>query len=52
LVDILVNIAPHVYGPHIPFNKIGQKTLLVQCLNALYGTMAAVLLYYKKLFKS
>jgi hypothetical protein len=52
LVDILVNIAPHVYGPYISFNKTGQKVLLVQCLNALYGTMVAALLYYKKFVKS
>jgi hypothetical protein len=26
--------------------------LLVQCLNALYGTMVAALLYYKKFVKS
>jgi hypothetical protein len=39
LVYILVNIAPHVYGPYILFNTSGQKVLLVQCLNALYGMM-------------
>jgi hypothetical protein len=52
LVDILVNIAPHVYGLYISFNNSGQKVLLVQCLNALYGTMVAALLYYKKFLKS
>jgi hypothetical protein len=51
LVDILVNIAPHVYGPYILLNKSGQKVLLVQCLNAFYGTMVAALLYYKKFVK-
>jgi hypothetical protein len=51
-VDILVNIAPHVYGPYISFNKSGQKALLVQYLNALYGTMVAALLYYRKFVKS
>ncbi len=35
LVDILVNIAPHVYGPYVLFSKIGQKILLLQCFNAL-----------------
>ncbi len=29
LVDILVNIAPHVYGPYVLLNKSGQKLLLV-----------------------
>jgi hypothetical protein len=35
LVGNLVNIAPHVHGLYILFNKSGQKVLLVQCLNAL-----------------
>jgi hypothetical protein len=56
LVDILVN-TPHVYSPYVSFNKSGQKVLLqkvllVQCLNALYGTMVAALLYYTKFVKS
>jgi hypothetical protein len=29
LVDNLVNIAPHIYGPYVLFNKSGQKVLLV-----------------------
>ncbi len=36
LVDILVSIAPDVYGPYVSTNKAGQKVLLVQCLNAVY----------------
>jgi hypothetical protein len=52
LVDILVRIAPDVYGPYVSINKAGQKVLLVQCLNAVYRTMVAALLYYKKFVKS
>ncbi len=52
LVDILVSIAPEVYGPYVSTNKSGQKLLLVQCLNAVYGTMVVALLYYKKFVKS
>ncbi len=52
LVDILVSIAPDVYGPYMSTNKAGQKVLLVQCLNAAYGTMVAAILYYKKFMKS
>ncbi len=52
LVDILVSIAPEVYGPYVSTNKSGQKVLLVQCLNAVYGTMVTALLYYKKFAKS
>ncbi len=51
-MDILVSIAPHVYGPYVSFNKRGQKVLLVQCLNALHGTMVAALLYCKMFVKS
>ncbi len=43
---------PHVYGPYTFVDKSGQKLLLVQCLSALYGTMVAELLYYKKFVKS
>jgi hypothetical protein len=52
LVDILASIAPDVYGPYMSTNKAGQKVLLVECLNAVYGTMVAALLYYKKFVKS
>jgi hypothetical protein len=52
LVDILVSIAPDVHGPYVSTNKAGQKVLLVQCLNAVYKTMVAALLYYKKFMKS
>jgi hypothetical protein len=33
-------------------NKAGQKVLLVQCLNAVYVTMVAELLYFKNVMKS
>ncbi len=47
LVDILVSISPSVYGPYVTVGKKGKKQLLVQCLTALYGTMVALLLYYR-----
>ncbi len=52
LVDILVSIAPNVYGLYVTVGKKGKKQLLVQCLTALYGTMVASLPYYKKFVKS
>ncbi len=52
LVEILVSIAPDAYGPYVSMNKSGQKVLIVDCLNAVYGTMVAALLYYKKFVKS
>jgi hypothetical protein len=48
LVDILVSIAPDVYGPFVSINKAGQEVLLVQCLNVVYGTTVAALLYNNK----
>jgi hypothetical protein len=52
LVDILVSIAPDVYGPYVSTNKAGQKVLQVQCLNAVYRTIVIALLHYKKFVKS
>ena len=49
LVDILVKIAPDVYKDYVTVNKKGEKQILVECLNALYGTMVASLLYYQKI---
>ena len=51
-VDILVSLAPEVYGPYITTNTKGQQVLIVECLNTVYGTMVAALLYYKKFVKS
>jgi hypothetical protein len=52
LVDILVEIAPDVYKSYATTDKKGVRQLLVQCQNALYGTMVASLLYYCKFTKS
>jgi hypothetical protein len=52
LVDILVSIAPEVYGPYVTTNKKCQQVLIIECLNAVYGTIVAALLYYNKFVKS
>jgi hypothetical protein len=52
LVEILVEIDPDVYKSYVSRDKKGMKQLLVQCQNALYGTMDASLLYYHKFVKS
>jgi hypothetical protein len=52
LVDILVEIAPEAYKSYVSQDKKGDKQFLVQCQNALYGTMVASLLYYRKFMKS
>ena len=52
MVDILVDLAPDMYRDFVTTDKKGVKNLVVQCQNALYGTMVASLLYYRKLVKS
>jgi hypothetical protein len=52
LVDILVEMAPDICKSYATTDKKGVKQLLVQCQNALYGTMVASLLYYRKFTKS
>jgi hypothetical protein len=60
LVDMLLDIAPDAYTPYVTVDKKevvtvdkkGVKQLIVQCLNAIYGTMMASLLYYSKFRKS
>ena len=52
VVDILCEIAPEVYSDYVTTNKKGEKILLVQCMNALYGSMIASVLFYKKLVAS
>ena len=52
LVDMLVDIAPDVYKQYVTTDRKGTKVLVVQCQNAIYGTMVASLLYYRKFCKS
>jgi hypothetical protein len=52
LVDILVDVAPDVYKKYVTKDKKGVAQLLVQCQNALYGTMVASLSCYRKFVKS
>ena len=47
LVDLLVEIAPEVYGPYVVFEN-GRKVLYVQVIRALYGMLVAALLWYKQ----
>ena len=52
LVGVLVEIAPEIYGPYVSTDKKGVKTLIFRCHNAIYGTMEASLLYYRKFCKT
>ena len=47
LADFLVKMAPDVYKDYVKVNNKGEKQILIECLNALYGTMMASLLYYQ-----
>jgi hypothetical protein len=48
LVEVLLEIAPDTYASHVTTNRKGEKEVIVRCLNAIYGTMVASLLYYNK----
>jgi hypothetical protein len=41
IVDWLVKVAPKVYFPYVTTNSRGDKSLLVEFVNAIYGTMVA-----------
>ncbi len=46
-MDLLVEIAPEVYGQHVVYEN-GRKVLYVQVLRAIYGMLIAALLWYKQ----
>jgi hypothetical protein len=48
-VEVLLELAPNIYGPYVTIDRKGVKCLLVPCLNAICGTVVASLLLYKKL---
>lgn len=48
MVEILLEIAPEVYGPYVT-EVNGKKVLYVLLVKALYGTLRAALLFWRKL---
>ena len=50
LVDLLVEMAPDIYGPYVVYQR-GKKVLYVEVLQALYGQIFALLLWYRKFRK-
>jgi hypothetical protein len=52
IVVWLVKVAPKVYGSYVATNSKGINSLLIECYNAIYGTMVAGLLYYHKFSSS
>ncbi len=47
-----MKVAPKVYASYVTTNSKGVNSLLVECYNAIYGTMVADLLYYHKFLSS
>ena len=45
LVDLLVQLAPEIYGPFVVLQN-GKKVLYVEVLKAMYGMLIASLLWY------
>ena len=52
IVDWLVKVAPKVYASYVATNSKGVNSLLVECYNAIYGTIVAGLLYHCKFSSS
>ena len=52
LVQALLDIAPRFYKPFVTKDKKENFILLIRCLNAIYVTMIAGLLFYKKFRKT
>jgi hypothetical protein len=52
IVDWLVKVAPEVCASYVATNSKGVNSLLVECCNAIYGTMVAGLLYHRKFSSS
>ena len=52
LADLLVQIDPKFYKSFLAKDRKRESLLIVRCLNAMYGTMVASLLYYRKFRKT
>ena len=52
LVDMLLDIALYVYVLYVTTERKGIKQLITLCMNSIYGTILASLLYYCKIFKT
>jgi hypothetical protein len=50
LVDMLVELAPRIYGPYIRYEN-GQKILYIRVFKAIYGMIQSSVLFYKKFRK-
>ena len=51
-VNMLLDIAPVSYGLYVTMDRKGIKKLITQCMNTIYGTVVAIILYYCKRCKA
>ena len=51
-MELILDIDPEFYGPFVATDKKGEKVIIVQCMNSIYVTMVASLLYYRKILKT
>ena len=52
IFDVMVDIAPDIYGTYVSTDKKGLKNMILRCHNAIYRTMVASLIYYRKSCKT
>ena len=52
LVELILEIYPELYGPFVTTDKKCEKVISLKCINDIYGTMFASLLYYKIFLKT
>ena len=51
-VDLLLELDTEFYGTSVTTDKKGEKVIIVQCMNAIYGVTVDILLYYKEFVKT
>ena len=52
MADLFVEIDPCTYKSFVTKNSKGERVLICQCLNSIYDTVIACLLYYRKFRKT
>ena len=48
LVDVILYIAPYVYGPYLTMDKKVIKQQITQCIDTIYVTIVTSIFYYLK----
>ena len=50
-MDLLPEIDTYFYEPFMTTDKKGEKVIILQCMNDLYGTIVDILVYWNKFVK-